>query len=174
MIRSVLVVILALAGVTAAAQEQCDDFDVAADLACIRSELTGEVRTQLQPRCPERVLVIGSDDGPYSSLAAVHRLDGNACYYSSFFHGRKTANGEIFRNDRYSAAHLTLPLGTKVEVESLATGKKIELRVNDRGPYKGNFIIDLSQAAARAIGVDKARDRRVKVRVLALPGDEGE
>ena len=63
-------------------------------------------------------------------------------------------------------------MGTWVEVRSLATGKKIRLRVNDRGPFKGGFIIDLSQAAARRIGVDRAADRRVEVTLLALPGED--
>jgi rare lipoprotein A len=107
-----------------------------------------------------------------STFAEKHRLKGTASYYSTFFDGRKTANGEIYRNARFSAAHLTLPLGCWVEVRSIATGRKIRLRVNDRGPYKGGFIIDLSQSAARALGVDRAEDRRVEVSVIALPGEE--
>ncbi|HEX6158720.1 MAG TPA: septal ring lytic transglycosylase RlpA family protein, partial [Thermoanaerobaculia bacterium] len=108
----------------------------------------------------------------YSRFQAKHRVSGLASYYSSFFHGRKTANGEIFRNNRYSAAHLTLPLGCWVEVKARATGKTLRLRVNDRGPYVKKFAIDLSQAAARYLGVDKARDRFVEFRVIALPGEE--
>lgn len=108
----------------------------------------------------------------YRELAEKHRLSGLASYYSSFFDGRKTANGEIFRNRRYSAAHLTLPLGTWIEVTARATGKRLRLRVNDRGPYARKFMLDLSQAAARFLGVDAARDRHVEVRVIALPGEE--
>ena len=108
----------------------------------------------------------------YSKLAANHRLAGLASYYSGFFDGRKTANGEIFRNKRFSAAHLTLPLGCWVEVKSRATGKKLRMRVNDRGPYVNKFAIDLSQAAARYLGVDVARDRYVEIRIIALPGEE--
>lgn len=104
--------------------------------------------------------------------ASRHRLAGTASYYSTFFNGRKTANGERFHNSRFSAAHRTLPLGSWVEVRSLATGKQIRLRVNDRGPFKGGFVIDLSQAAARKIGVDRAADRRVKITLLALPGED--
>ena len=65
----------------------------------------------------------------YAQLALKHRVSGLASYYSSFFDGRKTANGEIFRNQKYSAAHLTLPLGTWVEVKSRATGRTLRLRV---------------------------------------------
>lgn len=108
----------------------------------------------------------------YMELALKHRLSGLASYYASFFDGRKTANGEVFRNRKYSAAHLTLPLGTWVEVKSRATGRKLRLRVNDRGPYAHKFMLDLSQAAARYLGVDVARDRYVEVRVIALPGEE--
>ncbi len=108
----------------------------------------------------------------YSKLALKHRVAGLASYYSGFFDGRKTANGEIFRNGKYSAAHLTLPLGCWIEVKARATGKKLRMRVNDRGPYVNKFAIDLSQAAARYLGVDIARDRYVEVRIIALPGEE--
>jgi rare lipoprotein A len=108
----------------------------------------------------------------YEELRASHRLAGLASYYSGFFDGRKTANGEIFRNGKFSAAHLTLPLGTWIEVKSRATGKKLRMRVNDRGPYVKKFMLDLSQAAARFLGVDIARDRYVDVRIIALPGED--
>ena len=108
----------------------------------------------------------------YTQLAVKHRVNGLASYYSSFFDGRKTANGEVFRNRKFSAAHLTLPLGTWVEVTSRATGRKLRLRVNDRGPYAKKFCLDLSQAAARFLGVDTARDRHVNVRIIGLPGEE--
>lgn len=108
----------------------------------------------------------------YTRLAGNHRIKGLASYYSSFFDGRKTANGEIFRNRKHSAAHLTLPLGTWIEVTSRATGKKLRMRVNDRGPYAKKFCLDLSQAAARHLGVDKSKDRYVDIRIIALPGEE--
>src|SRR5207247_9740491 len=96
----------------------------------------------------------------YASLAARYRLSGLASYYSTSLDGTLTANGEIYRNRRLSAAHLTLPLGSWVEVRSQATGKKVRLRVNDRGPYVNTFCLDLSQAAARSTGVDAAEDGR--------------
>lgn len=107
----------------------------------------------------------------YESLAGRHRLSGLASYYSSFFDGRKTANGEIYRNRRISAAHLTLPLGTLVEVTARKNGRTIRMRVNDRGPYAPKFMLDLSQAAAKALGVHVG-NRRVDVRVVALPGED--
>lgn len=107
----------------------------------------------------------------YSAIETKHRLVGLASYYSRSLDGTLTANGERYHNKRFSAAHLTLPLGCWVEVKSIATGKKVRLRVNDRGPYVKKFVIDLSQAAARAIGVDVAEDRTVLVRIIALPGE---
>ena len=108
----------------------------------------------------------------YAGLEAEHRLSGLASYYSTFFNGRRTANGEVFHNRRFSAAHLTLPLGSWIEVTARATGKKLRMRVNDRGPYAKKFMLDLSQAAARFLGVDRTPDRYVDVRVIALPGEE--
>ena len=108
----------------------------------------------------------------YTRLSLKHRVEGLASYYSSFFDGRKTANGETFRNGRYSAAHLTLPLGTWIEVKSRATGRKLRMRVNDRGPYVKKFCLDLPQAAAKYLGVDSAKDRYVEIRIIALPGEE--
>ena len=134
---------------------------------CLESEMA-EAAT-LAPAVPDPLLqrVL-----KYTQLAVKHRVDGLASYYSSFFDGRKTANGEVFRNGKFSAAHLTLPLGTWVEVKARATGRKLRLRVNDRGPYAKKFCLDLSQAAARYLGVDVARDRYVEVRIIALPGEE--
>jgi rare lipoprotein A len=107
----------------------------------------------------------------YATEARKHRMVGLASYYSMSLDGTLTANGEIYRNRRISAAHLTAPLGSWVEVRSKATGKRIRLRVNDRGPYVTKFVIDLSQAAARSIGVNVAEDRTVNIRFLALPGE---
>ncbi len=108
----------------------------------------------------------------YAAVAVRHKLQGLASYYSTSLNGTLTANGERYYNRQLSAAHLTLPLGCWVEVRSVATGRKVRLRVNDRGPYVNKFVIDLSQAAARTIGVDVAADRRVIVRIIALPGEE--
>jgi rare lipoprotein A len=107
----------------------------------------------------------------YAKVAVNHRLAGLASYYSTSLNGTLTANGERYYNKKMSAAHLTLPLGCWVEVKSKATGRKIRIRVNDRGPYVHKFVIDLSQAAARALGVDIAEDRSVEIRIIAMPGE---
>lgn len=108
----------------------------------------------------------------YAAMADRHLLFGRASYYSDFFDGRKTANGEVFRQVRFTAAHRTLPLGCWVEVKSIATGRKVRVKVNDRGPFSGGFVLDLSRIAARALGVDRAHDRRVEIRVVAMPGED--
>jgi rare lipoprotein A len=108
----------------------------------------------------------------YAALSLKHKLGGLASYYSASLDGTLTATGEIFRNRRLTAAHLTLPLGTWVEITSRATGKKIRVLVNDRGPYAKKFTIDLSHAAAKALGVDVAEDRYVDIKVVALPGED--
>ena len=107
----------------------------------------------------------------YAALSVKHKLTGLASYYSRSLDGGPTASGEVFHNNDLTAAHLTLPLGSWVEIRSVATGRKIRVRVNDRGPYS-KFVIDLSHAAAHALGVDIAEDRRVAIRLIALPGEE--
>ena len=106
----------------------------------------------------------------YTAVESQHRLTGLASYYSDSLDGTLTSNGERYHMKRLSAAHLTLPLGTWVEVTSKATHKRIRLRVNDRGPYVKKFCIDLSHAAARALGVNVAEDRTVTIRIIELPG----
>ncbi|GAB5466167.1 MAG: hypothetical protein Kapaf2KO_16030 [Candidatus Kapaibacteriales bacterium] len=77
---------------------------------------------------------------------------GTASYYADKFHGKMTANGEIYNMYDYTAAHKTLPFGTIVKVTNQRTGKKVLLKINDRGPYVGDRIIDLSVTGAKEIG----------------------
>jgi rare lipoprotein A len=77
---------------------------------------------------------------------------GRATYYASKFHGRRTSNGDIFSNNKMTAAHLKLPFGTLVTVTNLDNGRSVVVRVNDRGPHSKSFIIDVSQAAAKELG----------------------
>jgi rare lipoprotein A len=98
------------------------------------------------------------------SYAAV----GIASWYGYPFHGRATANGEVFDRDKPSAAHPTLPLPSIVRVTNLTNQRQLELRVNDRGPFVGDRIIDLSQAAARALGFEQHGITEVKVEFVGL------
>ncbi len=78
---------------------------------------------------------------------------GTASWYGSKFHGKLTANSERFDKNALTAAHKTLPFNSIVQVTNLASGKNVTVRINDRGPFHGNHEIDLSEAAAAAIGV---------------------
>ncbi|WP_133667270.1 septal ring lytic transglycosylase RlpA family protein [Paraburkholderia sp. BL10I2N1] len=88
---------------------------------------------------------------------------GEASWYSATFQGRLTANGERYDGGALTAAHRTLPLVSYVRVRSLATGKSIVVRINDRGPYIKSRIIDLSYAAAKTLGLTDARSMRVQI-----------
>ena len=78
---------------------------------------------------------------------------GKASWYGMRFHGRRTASGERFNMYALTAAHPSLPFGTRLRVRHVESGREVEVRVNDRGPHVGGRILDLSQAAARALGM---------------------
>ncbi|QEJ98794.1 septal ring lytic transglycosylase RlpA family protein [Treponema phagedenis] len=89
-----------------------------------------------------------------------------ASYYGEAFNGKPTASGELFNMNAYTAAHKTLPFGTLVEVTNLDNGKKVLVRVNDRGPFVGDREIDLSKAAAIAIGMTDRGIARVSLKKI--------
>jgi rare lipoprotein A len=93
---------------------------------------------------------------------------GLASWYGGDFHGKPTAQGELFNMRAYTAAHRSLPLGTHVRVRNLDNGRIVVVRINDRGPYKRGVIIDLSRRAAGALGM--IEEGRVPVRVEVVPG----
>ncbi|WP_236059682.1 septal ring lytic transglycosylase RlpA family protein [Chitinophaga rhizophila] len=78
---------------------------------------------------------------------------GKASYYADKFEGRKTASGEVFRQRQMTAAHRTLPFGTKVTVVNVSNGRSVKVRINDRGPFAEGRVIDLSKKAARKLGM---------------------
>jgi rare lipoprotein A len=78
---------------------------------------------------------------------------GLASWYGARHHGKRTANGEVFNQNQFTAAHPTLPWGTRVKVINLDNGNTVDVRINDRGPFKQGRIIDVSRAAARALGI---------------------
>lgn len=78
---------------------------------------------------------------------------GNASWYGKEFSGRRTASGVKFRPGKRTAAHKTIPFGTKVKVTNLKNGRSVKVRINDRGPYVKGRIIDLSRKAARKLGM---------------------
>ena len=92
---------------------------------------------------------------------------GLASWYGRDFHGRRTSSGEIYDMYQITAAHRTLPLGTWVEVIHLETGRSIQVRVNDRGPFIAGRVIDLSYGAARVLGMVGQGVAPVRVRLLS-------
>lgn len=95
-------------------------------------------------------------------------LVGESSYYGPKFHGRKTANGETFDMYKLTAAHRTMPFGTIIQVTNLANRKSVKVRVNDRGPFAKNRILDLSYGAAKRIGLDISGVAKVQIRILQL------
>lgn len=93
---------------------------------------------------------------------------GPASFYGSEFEGRPTANGERFRPDAMTAAHRTLPFGSKVKVTNLRNGRSVVVRINDRGPFHGNRVIDLSKAAARELGFVRSGTAPVEIELLPV------
>ncbi|MGY3925012.1 septal ring lytic transglycosylase RlpA family protein [Aeromonas jandaei] len=91
---------------------------------------------------------------------------GYASYYGDRYHGKKTASGELYRNNLNSAAHMELPFGSMVRVTNLANGKSVVVKVNDRGAFKSGRIIDLSKSAFGSIA--NIRDGIIKVKVEVL------
>jgi rare lipoprotein A len=94
---------------------------------------------------------------------------GVASWYGAPYHGRQTASGEIYDMYLLTAAHRNLPFETWVEVENLSNGKRVDVRINDRGPFVGHRIIDLSQTAAQEIDMLGPGTARVRLTVLARP-----
>ena len=101
------------------------------------------------------------------------RESGLASYYGPEFAFRRTANGEMFDPHRMTAAHRSLPFNTRIRVTNLANGRRVVLRINDRGPYRKGRILDLSYAAAKRLGFAKGGLARVRIDVLSRDANSG-
>lgn len=100
-----------------------------------------------------------------TGAAALELERGHASWYGAQFHGRRTASGENYDKYALTAAHRTLPFGTIVRVRSLALGREVDVRINDRGPFSPGRVIDVSQAAAEALGLTGAGVAEVSLNV---------
>jgi|JI91814BRNA_FD_contig_121_394337_length_5093_multi_5_in_0_out_0_1 rare lipoprotein A len=107
------------------------------------NEIAGKPKPEAQPQPP--VIATG--------FSSVFRVTGWASWYGPGFHGNLSANGEVFNENDLTAAHKELPFGTMVRVTNLDNGRSVVVRINDRGPYVGDRIIDLSAGAARVLGM---------------------
>jgi rare lipoprotein A len=116
------------------------------------------------------LLLAGCTTSPFggseSESAHSYRAEGKASYYGSRHHGRRTASGERFDQHALTAAHRTLPFGTKVKVTNLNNDRTVVVRINDRGPHIRGRIIDLSREAAERLGMLRAGVAPVRVESL--------
>ncbi len=111
---------------------------------------------------------------PCSAIAQdIYVQTGQASYYADKFEGRRTANGEKYRHSKLTAAHLTLPFGTKVKVTNLANKKSVVVRVNDRGPFVEGRVIDLSKSAAELLDFIYDGLTDVKIEIVKVVVDQG-
>lgn len=157
------------------ATAKCQDLARFAACLIVALGLTGCGTTQSEYRTGNAGYngVALADEAAPKVHKAVHRRRGFrqvgwASWYGRKFHGRKTASGERFNMNAMTAAHRTLPFGTKVRVTNLANKRSVIVRINDRGPFARGRIIDLSRRAARVLGY--ARKGRARVRIEALSG----
>ena len=104
--------------------------------------------------------------GTIQVASAATTQEGKASYYADSLNGKKTASGELYDKDALSAAHRSLPFGTRVKVTYLKTGQSVIVVINDRGPYVKDRIIDLSGAAAKNIGLLDVGHGRVRLEVI--------
>ncbi len=104
------------------------------------------------------------DDEGYTPSGGT--FTGVASFYHDKFNGRKTSNGEIFSNHKFTCAHKTLPFGTMLKVTNTSTGQSVIVKVNDRGPFVRGRVLDLSKAAARQIGMIEDGVAQVKVEIM--------
>lgn len=122
--------------------------------------------------CLPVLLVVGCSTTSGRSVTPVRlgwEQSGEASWYGVPYHGRRTASGEIYDMHKLTAAHQTLPMGTHVVVTHRESGRSIEVRINDRGPFKRGRILDLSYAAAQRLGVVGPGVIPVRLVVVGLP-----
>lgn len=101
---------------------------------------------------------------PESNRGKVRSETGIASFYADKFEGRKTASGELYRGNKYTCAHRTLPFGTVVTVTNPSSRRSVKLRVNDRGPWARGRMLDVSKAAARELDLIRPGTARVTIR----------
>ena len=109
---------------------------------------------------------LAQDKSPEVASSPFNVHIGAASWYGPGFNGKKTASGDVFDESKFTAAHRTLPLGRKARVTHLGNGKTVEVLINDRGPYVAGRVIDLSQAAAKALGIVENGIAKVRVEPL--------
>jgi rare lipoprotein A len=144
--------------------------DTTNDLAEDALQVTNRLRRQMGDAPPLREVAGRPRPAPQEvSVGPIQfSIRGMASWYGPGFHGNRSASGEIFNQNALTAAHRNLPFGTQVRVTNLNNGQSVVVRINDRGPYSGGRVIDLSAAAARAVGLMQAGVAPVSIDVLGV------
>ncbi len=145
--------LLACAAASSQAQQEDEgsaELEAAAEVALVAADTLGQV-----------VEAVEATPSPPPSQSGI------ASWYGPGFHGRKTANGETFNMDALTAAHRWLPFGSLVRVQNMINGRSVDVRINDRGPFIKQRIIDLSRAAAKALGLGGTK--QVEITLLEKP-----
>ncbi|MGY0615562.1 septal ring lytic transglycosylase RlpA family protein [Vibrio sp. FJH11] len=106
------------------------------------------------------------NDEETKAYSKLHQLVGQASWYSPKFHGKRTASGERYNKRAYTAAHKSLPFGTIVRVTNTDNAKKVDVKINDRGPFVKGRVIDLSQKAFEQIGNIKEGVAPIKIEII--------
>ena len=151
---------------------------VASDLAYVDAEILTDVVSTSSPE-PKTLLlpddVVEAVNPPAAVLPkpkvkvvpdVARVITGEASWYGPGFYGNRTANGEIYRQGTMTAAHRTLPFGTKVRVTNLWNGRSAVIRINDRGPFVAHRVIDLGHGAASTLGLISSGIAEVRLEVL--------
>lgn len=154
---------LTLAGVSLAADDGPDAVPLGRGVAGVERIDPGVASGEDVVDVPEdQVPPAPAEEAP----AAESLGEGSASYYHDTLEGRSTASGEPYRGTALTAAHRSLPFGSKVRVTSLADGRSVVVRVNDRGPFAAGRVIDLSRSAAQKIGLLSRGHGRVRLELL--------
>lgn len=145
----------------------CDAFDARTKPPLSALAETGALAVACAAVLTTSALTMTLEPASATATPAAAEQIGTASWYGPRFHGRQTANGEIFNQHALTAAHRTLPLGTIADVINIENGKSVRVRINDRGPYVNERVIDLSRAAARRIDMIDQGLAKVRVKVVA-------
>jgi rare lipoprotein A len=124
-----------------------------------------------RPRTTTASRSIAARRSPARAKRPLKSQVGIASFYARMHHGNRTASGQVYRQGELTAAHRSLPFGTRVQVTNLANHRSVVVTITDRGPYVRGRIIDLSRRAARELGILKVGTVRVRLVVLRLPRD---
>jgi rare lipoprotein A len=131
--------------------------------------VVAEMPMQLSP-LPSSEVVAEDEPIPLEALEGTRVGSGPASFYGVQFAGRPTASGERFAPEAMTAAHRSLPFGSKVRVTNTRNGRSVIVRINDRGPFHGNRVIDLSKAAAQELGFVRSGTAPVVIELLPVRG----